>query len=265
MTASPVSMAALCSHLAPEQADYLSRVGDLPAEERARLATALRADLAACAAYIPARLVQAQLEHPQPGRTNGAFWQGSLLFADLSGFTALSERLSVLGRQGAEEVSAVVNRLFAALIAEIQAHQGALLKFGGDAITAFFDIAAVGEAHASAAAAAALAMQQRMNAFVDLQTRAGTFTLRLRVGVHSGRVFAAEVGDESHIELVVTGSEVNRVAMAQEIAAPGEVVITDQTAALLVGAHLEPRDAGFHCIDRLLFFILPPPPPALID
>ncbi|NTV63337.1 MAG: AAA family ATPase, partial [Oscillochloris sp.] len=265
MTAPLASFVPLLEHLTAEQLDRISRGEALSAQERAQIATALRADLLACAAYIPTRLVRAQLEQPQPGRTGGAFWEGSLLFADLSGFTALSEHLSVLGRQGAEEVSAVVNRLFAALVAEIYAHQGTLLKFGGDAITAFFDKQEVGEAHASAAAAAALAMQRCMDAFIDLQTRAGAFTLCLRVGVHSGRVFAAEVGDESHIELVVTGAEVNRVALAQEIAAPGEVVISDQTAALLVGAHLEPRDAGFQRIDRLLFFSLPPPLPDLVD
>ncbi len=265
MTAPPAITGPLLGHLSAEQSAILSHGGDLPAADRARLAADLRADLAACAAYIPARLVRAQLDNPHPGHTGGAFWDGSLLFADLSGFTALSERLSVLGRQGAEEVSAVVNRLFAALIAEIYAHQGALLKFGGDAITAFFDTEAIGAAHASAATSAALAMQRRMDEFIDLETRAGTFTLRLRVGVHSGRVFAAEVGDESHIELVVTGTEVNRVAMAQEIAAPGEVVISDQTAALLVGAHLEPRNAGFQRIVRLLFFVMPPPQPDLID
>ncbi len=265
MTAPPVILGPLLGHLSAEQVGMLSQTGDLPAPDRARLAAELRADLAACAAYIPARLVRAQIDDPRPGHTGGAFWEGSLLFADLSGFTALSERLSVLGRQGAEEVSAVVNRLFAALIAEIHTHQGALLKFGGDAITAFFDAHALGAAHAASATAAALDMQRRMAEFVDLETRAGTFTLRLRVGVHSGRVFAAEVGDASHIELVVTGIEVNRVAMAQEIAAPGEVVISDQTAALLEGAHLEPRTAGFQRIDQLLFFALPPPPPTLID
>ncbi|MEI7772399.1 MAG: adenylate/guanylate cyclase domain-containing protein, partial [Chloroflexales bacterium] len=264
MNAPPAIQGPLLGHLSAEQADLLSHGGDLPAADRARLAAELRADLAACAAYLPARLVRAQLDDPCPGHTGGAFWGGSLLFADLSGFTALSERLSVLGRQGAEEVSAVVNRLFAALVAEIHAHQGALLKFGGDAITAFFDTETIGEAHASAATAAALAMQRRMDAFVGMETRAGTFTLRLRVGVHSGRVFAAEVGDENHIELVVTGTEVNRVAMAQEIAEPGEVVISDQTAALLVGADLEPRSAGFQRIGRLLFFALPPTQPGLI-
>lgn len=264
MSTSSTSLAQLQAALSPDLATLLARTGDLPAAERARLATELRAQLAACAAYIPARLVRAQLARPEPGRTGGAFWEGSLLFADLSGFTALSERLSVLGRQGAEEVSAVVNGLFGALVAEIQSHQGALLKFGGDAITAFFDAEGLGPSHAHAAAAAALAMQQRMAEFAAVSTRAGQFTLRLRVGVHSGRVFAAEVGDERHIELVVTGPEVNRVALAQEIAAPGEVVVTERTAAMLAKADLAPRDEGFLLVRDLPPAELPPPPPALI-
>ncbi|NJN16655.1 MAG: tetratricopeptide repeat protein [Oscillochloris sp.] len=255
------NLSALRALLPSDALASLDRDGDLPASLRAQLATDLRAQIAACSAYLPARLVRAQLAQPQPGRTGGAFWEGSLLFADLSGFTALSARLSVLGRQGAEEVSALVNRLFVALIAEVQARHGALLKFGGDALTAFFDADLLGSAHAAAAATAALAMQVRMAAFADMQTRAGTFTLTLRVGVHSGRVFAAEVGDTSHVELVVTGPEVNRVAMAQEIAAPGEVVVSDHTAGLLTDAVLEPRKAGFLRITSLPATNLPEPPP----
>jgi class 3 adenylate cyclase/tetratricopeptide (TPR) repeat protein len=256
-----MNLAPLQSHLNPELAAHLARTGELPPADRVRLGAALHAELTACAAFIPTRLVRAQLADPQPGRTGGAFWEGSLLFADLSGFTALSEQLSVLGRQGAEEVSAVVNRLFSALVAEIQHHHGTLLKFGGDALTAFFDADALGYTHAAAAATAALAMQQRMLEFVDLPTRAGTFTLRLRVGVHSGRVFAAEVGDASHIELVVTGPEVNRVAYAQEIAAPGETVITAATAAYFPHAPMTPAVDGFLRITTLPPLTLPAAPP----
>lgn len=257
----------LIAHLDDQQITELTTTGDLPAPIRARLGRNLRTQLAAHAAYIPARIVQSQLADPQPGRTTGAFWEGSLLFADLSGFTALSERLSVLGRQGAEEVSAVVNRLFAVLLHEVQARNGALLKFGGDALTVFFDAATLGDQHATAACAAALAMQARMAEFANLETRAGAFTLRLRVGVHAGRVFAAEVGDQSHIELVVTGPEVNRVALAQEIAAPGEVVITEQTAHLLDQPQLEARRDGFYRLLELAFTpaTLAPPQPLPLE
>lgn len=256
----------LQDYLPPDLVAQLARDGDLPATVRATLAADLRRTIAAFAAYIPSRLVRAQLADPTPGRVSGAFWQGSLLFADLSGFTALSEHLSVLGKQGAEEVSAIINRLFDTLVAEVRTQRGGLLKFGGDALTAFFDADVLGSVHAAAATLAALAMQARMQEFASLETRAGVFKLGLRVGVHSGRVFAAEVGDASHIELVVTGAEVNRVALAQEIAAPGQVVISDQTAALLEGATFRPLvtetgvDAGFQHIVSLPDVALPPTP-----
>ena len=237
--------------LSDDQAAYLIRSGDLPLAERTRLAEQLRAQLRACAAYIPAPLVHARLADPTPGRISGAYWAGSLLFADMSGFTALSEKLSALGKQGAEELSAIINQLFSALIDELHACGGVLLKFGGDALTAFFAADSLGLLHAAAATRAALAMQQCMAAFAAIERRGGRFRLGLRVGVHSGSVFAAEVGDPSHIELVITGPEVNRVAMAQEIAAPGEVVISVQTARLLEAADLAERSAGFMHIRSL--------------
>ncbi len=233
MNASLPPSALLRAHLSPDMVTYLEHHDDLPPAVRADLAIVLRRTLVAYAAYIPERIVHAHLSDPSPGRVQGDFWDGSLLFADLSGFTRLSEHLSVLGKQGAEEISAVINRLFDELVAEVRAHRGTLLKFGGDALTAFFDAEVLDSIHAAAAVSAALAMQERMQAFVAVATRAGTFRLQLRVGVHSGRVFAAEVGDAEHIELVVTGAEVNRVALAQEIAAPGEVVGSNRTVALL--------------------------------
>src|SRR5436305_12392495 len=59
---------------------------------------------------------------------------GSLAFVDISGFTAMSERLSSSGRAGAEEVTDVMNATFAALLNVAYADGGGLLKFGGDAL-----------------------------------------------------------------------------------------------------------------------------------
>ncbi len=60
--------------------------------------------------------------------------EGTLAFIDISGFTAMSERLSSLGREGAEEVTEVMNATFAALLGVAYAQGGGLLKFGGDAL-----------------------------------------------------------------------------------------------------------------------------------
>src|SRR5215212_7978696 len=248
----------LRDHLAPALYAQLLSTGALPAAIVRAERDRMRAELGAIATYIPSTLVREQLAVPTPGRVRGAYWDGSVLFADLSGFTALSGTLSALGKQGAEEVSAIINNLFGALVEEIHRYRGGLLKFGGDAITAFFDSATLGDQHAALASRAALAMQERMAEFAALETRAGTFTLRLRIGVHSGQVFAAEVGDVEHIELVATGRNINRVALAQEIAEPGEVVISRATRDRLPGVRAEQRQAGFFLLTDMPA-IEPPP------
>lgn len=247
MNADPIAgpnMERLRTHLPPEAFARLER-GTLRHGALTAEVGRMRAAFEAIASFVPRRIALEQIARPEPGRICGAFWHGSVLVADLSGFTALSGRLSSLGKQGAEEISAVINRLFGALVEEIYRFRGMLLKFGGDALTVFFDDAVLGPQHAACACGAALALQQRMAAFRSVETRAGAFPLQLRTGVHSGRVFAAQVGDLEHIELVVTGRALNRAAQAQALAAPGETIVTDEALAGLAGAAAEPRDAGF--------------------
>lgn len=182
--------------------------------------------------YVPDPIVQ-RLKHGDLPIPYGERWLGSLLFADLSGFTALSESLTRLGKEGAEQVTSIINRLFNQLVADIEAHGGALIKFGGDAVTAFFDQSKLGEQHALYAAHAAQAMQASMATLGKIQIRAGQFNLTLRIGVHSGEAFAALLGDQQHAELMLTGIAVNLVARAQELARPGEVVCSKETMRLL--------------------------------
>src|SRR5262245_13195523 len=147
----------LRAHLAPELYEQLLAGATLPDAIVRAETDRLRQEVAAIATYIPSALVREQLADPAPGHVRGAYWDGSVIFADLSGFTALSGTLSALGKQGAEEISAIINGLFGALVEEIHRYRGWLLKFGGDAITAFFDSALLGERHAALASRAALA------------------------------------------------------------------------------------------------------------
>ncbi|HEY1012303.1 MAG TPA: adenylate/guanylate cyclase domain-containing protein, partial [Herpetosiphonaceae bacterium] len=112
--------------------------------------------------FVPAPVARHHLRAPAPGEISGALWEGSLLFADLSGFTALSEHLASLGKEGSEEITRIINLLFSALVEEIELHGGDLIKFGGDALTAFFDAGLLGPEHAAWAAGAAKAMQAAM-------------------------------------------------------------------------------------------------------
>jgi class 3 adenylate cyclase/predicted ATPase len=220
----------------------------------------LHQQIAAVSRFVPAPVVRHHLQHGSPGEIHGAVWSGSLLFADLSGFTALSEHLASLGsKEGAEEITRVINRLFTGLVEQVEIHGGDLIKFGGDALTVFFDAALLGPNHAAWAVAAAQLMQERMAEIGTVPTRKGTFDLRLRIGVHSGHAFAAMLGDQQHQELLLTGDDINHVARAQEIARPGEVVVSATTLAQLRRCYSVPREDGFEAV---LAFSAPPPPGA---
>ncbi len=210
--------------------------------------------------FVPPPVVDVRLSHPSLDRLHGMYLTGTVVFADLSGFTALVSQFATTGRAGSEEVSALLNRLFAALLEEIYQRGGGLIKFGGDTLTVFFDAARLGGGHISLACAAALAMQARMAEFAMVPTSKGPFRLQLRIAVHHGTVFAAEVGDGSHTELVVTGRAINRVVVAHEGTAPGEVILSEETLRALEGARAQKKMTGLHRLRSLA--VEPPHPPA---
>ena len=113
-------------------------------------------------AYVPMDRRQAMLRGEElPTRA-----RGSALFADISGFTPLTNALvKELGpTRGAEEVTRHVNRVFDAIIAQLQEYQGSVIGFSGDAITCWLD----GD-YGVRAVICALAMQRAMKEFETVQ------------------------------------------------------------------------------------------------
>jgi class 3 adenylate cyclase/tetratricopeptide (TPR) repeat protein len=167
--------------------------------------------------------------------------EGTLAFVDISGFTAMSERLSGLGKAGAEEVTDVMNSTFAALLEIAYSYGGGLLKFGGDALLILF----TGEAHAPRAARAAFKMRRRLRAIGRPRTSAGAVQLRMHVGVHSGRFHFFLVGD-SHRELLVTGPAATQTVEMESASEAGEILLSPETAAVLGDGRLVERtEKGF--------------------
>ncbi len=197
--------------------------------------------LEATTSHLPGSLVKQVKRNPIPGQADGQFVEGTLLFADISGFTAMSERLSQTGREGAEEVTAVVNRYFEVMLDILRQHDGQLIRFGGDALlglfeerpffptTLFPDFAETQFSDsATRAVQAAMIMQDAMSQFTHTETSQGTFPLRMSVGVHKGRFFTAQLGTPANMEFALFGKDVNAAAAAESIADAGQVVL-DQT------------------------------------
>ncbi len=125
---------------------------------------------------------------------------GTLVYVDISGFTALSEKLATRGRIGAEELTGVLNFVFADMLDIAYDRGGSLLKFGGDALLLLF----AGSDHAGQACSAAVEMQAVLRSAADRRTSAGRVRLKMSVGIHSGTVHLFRVGDR-HDELIITG------------------------------------------------------------
>lgn len=164
------------------------------------------------------------------------------LFADIGGFTALSEALAA-SHAGAEELTGVLNAYFTPIIALIHSYGGIVGKFGGDSLTAFFPVerGQLGIV-ARRAVACALALQAHVGRYALLETSAGVFTLAMRVGLADGPVYSSVVGDPaSRLEPIIAGAVIDRAAAAEAAAAPGEVVVTASLLPELGYARTEPR------------------------
>jgi class 3 adenylate cyclase/tetratricopeptide (TPR) repeat protein len=152
---------------------------------------------------------------------------GSMVSADISGFTALSERLAAKGREGSEELTTIVNGCFTGMIDDCDRHGGDVLKFGGDALLVFFE----GDRHAERACRAAHAMRRTIR--TPRRTRDGRRVhLAVSIGVHSGDVdlFVVRSG---HDELLVSGVGSTATVDAEAAANAGEILLTTAAAANL--------------------------------
>ncbi len=185
----------------------------------------LAALLRTISTYLPRQVVAPLLANPEPGKVEGGFTCGTMMFADISGFTAMSEKLSQLGKEGAEEITAIVNRFFAALLEVTDHYGGDLLKFGGDALLVFFG----GESHVLRACLAALQMQDTMSRFSETVTSQGVFRLRMTIGLGNGPLFMANLGSEESMEFAVMGPGLAQMAQAEDRASAGEIFIDAET------------------------------------
>jgi class 3 adenylate cyclase/tetratricopeptide (TPR) repeat protein len=220
---------------------------------------------AALASYLPRALVRAlaSRESAQPFAIEE---RAVVLLADLSGFTELGESLARLGPAGAETLSNLLNDCFGEMTRVIDLWGGEVVRFAGDsAIALWTDLDPAGEPGAAyAAARAAVDLHEAL----ARRTRATASRLTLHVGMSCGDVTLASIGGvEDRFEFVARGPAVERAGAALGLAAPGDVVVHQDTAALLreratATATSNPEFRRLFTIDRSIH-PAPHPAPAL--
>lgn len=158
---------------------------------------------------------------------------GAALFADISGFTRLTATLARESgaQRGAEEITRQLNRIYTALITQVDDYAGSVISFSGDAITCWFADDPLGaevvDDGPRRAVACALAIQASMIGFETIRTPADTaISVGVKVAVAAGTARRFLIG-RPHIQRfdVLAGKLVDRAAAAEQLLAPGEVAV----------------------------------------
>jgi len=220
-----------------ELAEEAERGGDVPARSREVAARFNLADdqaalLERAAAqlrdvdrlyrpYVPAPLAERLRRDPRAAELGGEKREVSVLFADLQGFTAFSERADPT------DVIAMLNAYWAVTVpVVVRDHGGLIERFAGDAVMVVFNAGGDQPDHANRAVTAALAMQTAADELAA--GRAGW--PRFRAGVNTGPAVVGNVGTVEHRSFAAIGETTNLAARLQTAAAPGQVVIGAVTA-----------------------------------
>jgi class 3 adenylate cyclase/tetratricopeptide (TPR) repeat protein len=146
---------------------------------------------------------------------------GTVVFADVSGFTALTERLAAAGKVGAEQITGLFNGAFTELLTVARLEGGDLISFGGDALLLLFD----GDDHARRALSAA---HEMLGALDDYQRQHSPVPLAMSVGVASGEITAIVAGSLQR-ELFLVGPTVDTMAELEGLADAGQIVASGAT------------------------------------
>ncbi|MFM6153432.1 MAG: adenylate/guanylate cyclase domain-containing protein [Sphaerospermopsis kisseleviana] len=159
------------------------------------------------------------------GRLAPAENEISILFADLVGFTAISERLKP------REIAELLNNLFEEMLKEVFLYGGTLDKYIGDCIMAFFGAPDPDPGHADRAVASAKGMLTRLQ-----QLNENHFwqePLQLRIAINSGKAVVGDVGSSQRVDYTALGATINLASRMEAICAPGECVISEVTYKML--------------------------------
>ena len=189
-------------------------------------------------AYVPTLVLEWLRDDPSERRRT---IDCTLVFADISGFTRMTEMLAGQGKMGAEEIADIINATFEPLLATAYHYGAGLIKFGGDATLLLFR----GAGHAARGCRAAHEMQRVMRATGGRRTSRGPLRLRMSVGIHSGMCDFFLLGHDEHRDLVVAGPAVTTLSEMEKVAGPGQIVVSNGTVAALTAAGLRPPSAPF--------------------
>jgi class 3 adenylate cyclase/tetratricopeptide (TPR) repeat protein len=162
--------------------------------------------------------------------------QVTVLFADVAGFTSLSEKLDP------EEVRDLIQPVINIMAEEVHAYEGTVAQFTGDGLMALFGAPLAHEDAPQRAIYSAVAMQRRLGEYGE-KLSSKSIDLQLRIGINTGLVIVGRIGDDLSMEYTALGDTVNLASRMESAAEPGTVQVAESTFRLTEG-YFEFQDLG---------------------
>src|SRR2546429_9171217 len=177
--------------------------------------------------YTPKHLAEKILT--SKGALEGERKGVTVMFSDVSGFTAMSERLDP------EEVHAIMDRAFEVILNAVHRYEGTINQFLGDGVMALFGAPIAHEDHAHRAMSAGLAIQQELKPLADDVRRVHSVEFRMRMGINTGLVVVGAIGRDLRIDYTAVGDTTNLAARLLGLAKPGQIVVSRRAQQLSAG------------------------------
>lgn len=174
--------------------------------------------------FMPEYVVKQMLDRPDSFRLGGVTQKITVLFADIRGFTAISEK------EKPENVVGLLNKYFSAMTEVIFDHGGTLDKFTGDGLMAIFGAPTASEEDALNAVKAAITMQKRLEPLNNELTSEGYGRISVGIGLHTGEATVGYIGSDMRSEYTAIGDTVNLASRLESNAQGGQILMSDATA-----------------------------------
>ncbi|MDX8391351.1 MAG: adenylate/guanylate cyclase domain-containing protein [Mariprofundaceae bacterium] len=189
-------------------------------EEKLKRESVLRAYLAR---YVGDDVIEQMILSQQEDPLKNERCEATLLFADIRSFTTLSENMSP------EEIIAMLNEYFDAMVDIIFKHNGILDKFVGDELMAVFPAQEDKAKSPLNAVRAAQGMQEKITSLMQDRNGRGLPVFQVGIGVNTGSVVVGNVGAKNRMDYTVIGDTVNVAARLEQMAEGGEILVGEKT------------------------------------
>lgn len=180
--------------------------------------------------YAPHQVVDLLLADPRRLRLGGDSQEVTVLFADINGFTSITETM------GPEQTIEMLNEYFARMTTVVFRHHGLIKQFVGDEIMVIFGAPIARDDHARLALAAAWEMREETSRLRAERESAGKPGFDLKFGVNSGRVVLGNIGSPQRVEYGAVGDVVNAASrimgLTKEVSSVTRILVGQSTADL---------------------------------